>query len=558
MTTHATGRQQRRGGTRAEVRDLPDCANCNQPIGPGFGYEVEVDAHGRRTAWHAVRLYFDECAAAIPKILQQMGFCIEPSLPGGTPDPQWLAYAGQRDSVVITQDAQIAQNPIERQALIENDVKCFILPGSSTNAWDLVRGFVTMWDKIRVESAFPGPFIWKCNDSGSPVRWERLYPEESGYAPIDLTRTPTGHLLNLFADVVHMHDKGWLGKTFVEGLHENIRCELDARISRDRSKALTPSPEWKRLLSQRVHPKSRKESIESELDEPLDVGKKNQLLISMDNETGEYQWIIPAHMVGDNLTDSGEIGRDSSFLFSAGSVGFHRSGFGLRMNRSKRSGNRRRTDNDMLSDLNREFDTLGNHLKVAMDQWRRARTLKSGADGTMVEMSDLYDALRMRCVWIQERIQAVHQIYGKFWSDFRQELALEMKPIHAVLANGYQIDNAELERLAGDVIKPLYHAVKRTRFAVQQRGAGIMSATFDRETLMDFLREATAQTETPELLLGFTLVGLHEGRPIIFRICPEVDPDGMTRRIALVSSRAVDGHVQILGKPLSGTAERSK
>ena len=141
-------------GTRAEVRSLPECAKCSQPIGPGLGYAEEVDADGRRRVWHAVRLYFDECAAAIPKALQKLGFCIEPSLPKGTPDPEWLAYAGNQGCVVITQDARIAQNPIERQALIDNDVKCFILPGSPKNAWDLIRSFVTMWEKIRVESAF--------------------------------------------------------------------------------------------------------------------------------------------------------------------------------------------------------------------------------------------------------------------------------------------------------------------------------------------------------------------------------------------------------------------
>ena len=87
----------------------------------------------------------------------------------------------------------------------------------------------------------------------------------------------------------------------------------------------------------------------------------------------------------------------------------------------------------------------------------------SNPDGTTIKASDLYDALRMRCVWIQERIQAVHQIHGSFWRDFGQELALEMRPIQAALANGHQIDNSELDVLANRVVKPLHHAVKRTR-----------------------------------------------------------------------------------------------
>ena len=556
MKTHPTERRKRRGGTRAEVRNLPKCVKCNHPIGPGLGYETEVDEHGRRKAWHAVRLYFDECAAAIPKTLQEMGFCIEPSLPKGTPDLEWLVHAGTRGCVVVTQDARIAQNPIERQALIDNDVKCFILPGSPKNAWDLVRGFVTMWEKIRVESAFPGPFIWKCNDRSSPVRWERLYPEDSGYAPFDLARTPTGHLLNLFADVVHMHDNGWLSRPFVEGLHENIRCELEARVSRDRSKALEPSPDWQRLLSEKISPKSQKESHEAKLDEPFDVGKKNQLIISMDNETGVYQWIIPAHMAGDNVVGPGVMSTENAFAFQAGPVGFHRSGFGLRVMRSKRSGSRPRPGNDILTELRREFDTLRGHLEVAVDQWRRARESMANPRGIMADTSDLFDALRMRCVWIQERIQAVHQIHGSFWKDYRQELALEMKPIHAVFANGYQIDNSELDRLVQEVVKPLHHAVKRTRFAANS-SVGVRSVVFDRETIVDFLSEATARAETPSLSAGFTMVSVHEGEPLIFRMCPEVDADGRTRRVAVTSSKAIDGRVEILGKLRRTVAEPS-
>ena len=550
MGMNNTRRQKRHGGTRAEVRDLQKCVNCNRSIGPGMGYESEVDADGKRTVWHAVRLYFDECALAIPKPLRNMGFCIEPRLPEGTPDTVWLAHAGQRGCSVITRDASIAQNPDERQALIDNDVKCFILPGSSKNAWDLIRSFVTMWEKIRVESAFPGPFIWKCNDSSSPVRWVRLYPEEVGYAPIDLARTPTGHLLNLFADVVHMHDNGWFSRAFVEGLHENIQCELEARISRDRSKALERSPEWKALLhTQHFSPESRKESHEVELDEPVDMGKINHILVTMDDESGAYQWIIPAHLAGDYISDPGDTSEDNSIAFQAGAAGFHRSGYGLRRMRSKRSESRRRPENNILSKLSREFDALGNHLEVASDQWRRIREARSGPAGTTVESSDLYDALRMRCVWIQERIQTVHQIHGSFWKDYHQELALEMKPIHAVMANGYQIDNTELDQLAEEVIKPLHRAVKRTRFAVQQSGTGTMYADFDQETLLDYFCEAKAQPKTTLLSAGFTMVGMHEGEPIIFRACPKVDADGISRRIVMSSSRGFDGLVQILGKP---------
>ena len=541
-------RKKRRGGTRADVRLLPKCMKCKREIGPGEAYEVTENAHGHLTAWHAVRLYFDECAAAIPNTLQRMGFCIEPSLPKGTPDTEWLAHAGQRGCVVITQDARIAQNPIEKQALIDNDVKCFILPSSSKNAWDLVRGFVTMWEKVRVESSFSGPFIWKFNDDSHPVRWERLHPEDPGYAPFDLSRTPVGHLLNLFADIVHMHDKGWFTATFVEGLHNNIRRELEARISRDRSKAIESSSEWQPMVSQSIRSKSRDECHDTELEKPLDISKKNQLMVSMDNETGVYQWIIPAHVAGDNLSAPEEVTNDNAFAFQAGPTGFHRSGFGLRITPKKHRGRTHKTNGDILSKLSQEFDALGRHLEAAVDQWRRARTPRADPGYEVVGASDLYDALRMRCIWIQEHIQTVHHLHGSFWRDFKQELALEMRPIHAALARGHQVDNTELYRLAERVIKPLHHAIKRTRFASQRPNANVWNATFDRETVLDYLQEAMARGETPPLSAGFVMVGIHGGEPCIVRMLPEVDADGKTRRIAVSSSRAISGRVQIMGK----------
>ena len=75
MKAPSTGREKRRGGTRADVRHLPKCMKCNHEIGPGEAYEAQEDAHGQLKVWHAVRLYFDECAIAIPKTLQKMGSC---------------------------------------------------------------------------------------------------------------------------------------------------------------------------------------------------------------------------------------------------------------------------------------------------------------------------------------------------------------------------------------------------------------------------------------------------------------------------------------------------
>ena len=330
MTARTGNPERRRGGTRAEVDVLPKCINCNQDIGPAEEYEVEEDETGQLRVWHATRLYFDECADVVPMTLRQMGFCIEPSLPKGTGDLEWLAHVGTRECTAITQDAGIARNPAERQALIDHNVKCFILPGRSKNAWDLVRAFVTMWDKIRVESRFSGPFIWRFHDDSRPTRWEQLYPKDPGFAAMDLSRTPVGHLLNLFADIVHLHDEGWFTEAFVVGMHQNIRCELEARIQRDRSLAMEPSTEWQDALAEPVDLRSRAPGDSVALAKPFDTARRKQLVVSADTPTGEYQWIIPAHKAGDNLVGANEHCEARAYTFNAASIGFCRSGFGFR------------------------------------------------------------------------------------------------------------------------------------------------------------------------------------------------------------------------------------
>ena len=208
--------------------------------------------------------------------MRKMGFCIAPTLPQGTADVQWLAHAGKEELIVITQDGRVATNVAEKQAIIDNNVRCFILPARVKKAWDMVRGFVAMWDKIRIETRFSGPFIWKFNDESHAVRWEQLYPQAKDFAFIDLSRTPIGHLLNLFADVVSMHDKGWFNESFINGLHDNIRIELEARLTGDRSKLNALSEKdnegWESALDLELGP-NEKTTREFTLAKPVDLAR---------------------------------------------------------------------------------------------------------------------------------------------------------------------------------------------------------------------------------------------------------------------------------------------
>ena len=313
------------GSTRAEVSELAPCMNCGYHIGPAEAYRIGIDEQGQSRVWHIVRLYFDESARAVRDTLQGMGFCIAPTLPERTPDTEWLAEAGRNGWTVITEDNRITKNPTEYRALIENEVKCFILPGRAapTSSWDKVRGFVSIWEKVQTESLFPGPFVWRFDDEVQPVRWEQVYPEELVFSPLDLSKTPVGHLLNLFAEVVTQHDLGWFSRSYVEGLHENIRREIKARITGDRSGVFEESNDrgWA-LRDARIGGSDQVVP----LDRPINLqGHREALLVvAPEGGTEEYPLIFPAHVLRVVVGTPGGPAPGRSVAIDLGLTGFHR------------------------------------------------------------------------------------------------------------------------------------------------------------------------------------------------------------------------------------------
>ena len=318
------------GGTRADVAELAPCMNCGNHIGPAEAYRIGIDEQGQSRVWHIVRLYFDESARVVRDTLQRMGFCVAPTLPEGTPDTEWLAQAGKNGWTVITEDNRITKNPVEYRALIENEVKCFILPGRAapTSSWDKVRGFVSMWEKVQTESLFPGPFVWRFDDETQPVRWEQVYPEELVFSPLDLSKTPVGHLLNLFAEVVSQHDLGWFSRSYVEGLHENIRREIEARITGDRSGVFEDSNERVRALSNaRIGGSSGDQIVPLDRPTNLRVYREALVVVAPEGGTDEYPLILPAHLLRVVMSTQGGPAPGRQIEIDVSPTGFHRTEF---------------------------------------------------------------------------------------------------------------------------------------------------------------------------------------------------------------------------------------
>ena len=320
------------GTSRADGPGPSKCRHCQRVVKAGHGWERVKDAQGRRFVRHTFPLYFDECIdKEMSKALRNLGYCIVP-VQRATDDVKWLEQAGRKGWTVITADRQILARPEEKQAIIDNKVRCFILSPKPQRAEDMFRAFAMLWEKIRLELALPGPAVWVLRDETHAERWKQIHPAPLEYRPLHLARMPAGHLLNLFADVVKQHDEGSFSAEFVNGLHDEIRIELESRGAHELIR-MTPPPklpaEAKLLVNSRIPPQGG----EVDLDEPVNLDDYRLLIFEAKLDSGiEYLWLVPAHRVRLNASDADFTNSDGrgAFRFRAFPTGFHRSGFGLR------------------------------------------------------------------------------------------------------------------------------------------------------------------------------------------------------------------------------------
>lgn len=323
----------RRGGTRREVDELPPCKNCGRSLGPGEPYDTSDDSV---EAWHTLPLYFDENAKRLRDTLRDVGgFCIVESLPDGTQDTEWLEQSGKNGWTAITQDIRIVERPNEKQALIDNKAKVFVLPEEPRNSWDTLRGFAAMWPKIEIESMYDGPFVWRYHDESHPVRWELAYPREQvTFDHMNLSRVPVGHLLNYFADTVCWHDAGYYELSLVDFIHNELREEIEARI------AGKPSPTHTDLGAALLNGPTTTQTGEMKsvtLDQPIDLKNSVVLsLVSQDNNGWLRPWSFPARIMQryGMLEDESQLPKEAGMVITGFTDGFQRPYTGVLTTRS--------------------------------------------------------------------------------------------------------------------------------------------------------------------------------------------------------------------------------
>ena len=80
-------------------------------------------------------------------------------------DPEWLELVGYRGWIGLTKDEGIRHQAVNRQALIDNEVRCFYLARQNLVADEMARRFLRNLPAIVRACGRSGPFIYAVHKS---------------------------------------------------------------------------------------------------------------------------------------------------------------------------------------------------------------------------------------------------------------------------------------------------------------------------------------------------------------------------------------------------------
>ncbi len=82
-------------------------------------------------------------------------------IPAGAADTAWLPVIGRAGLVVLTRDKRIRSRPLERQALLDHNVRaCFLTSGGSLDLFSQLRLWLRYWDDIEaIVADQPAPWL---------------------------------------------------------------------------------------------------------------------------------------------------------------------------------------------------------------------------------------------------------------------------------------------------------------------------------------------------------------------------------------------------------------
>jgi PIN like domain len=125
----------------------------------------------------APRWFVDENSLGVAKALAYVrGDVTWPGAPGGpvpagAADTAWLPIIGQAGLVVLTRDKRIRSRPLERQALLDHDVRaCFLTSGGTLDLFSQLQLWLRNWDDIEsLVTERPAPWLASVTRAGVRV-----------------------------------------------------------------------------------------------------------------------------------------------------------------------------------------------------------------------------------------------------------------------------------------------------------------------------------------------------------------------------------------------------
>jgi hypothetical protein len=89
-------------------------------------------------------------------------------VPSGATDTTWLPIIGETCLVVLTRDKRIRTRPVEREALLDHDVRaCFLTSGGNLDLFTQLRLWLRYWDDIEsLVATEAGPWLASVTRTG--------------------------------------------------------------------------------------------------------------------------------------------------------------------------------------------------------------------------------------------------------------------------------------------------------------------------------------------------------------------------------------------------------
>lgn len=120
--------------------------------------------------------FVDRCLGrSVFQALNQTGIMVkfhDDEFPQSTLDTEWLPIVGQRDWVVLTKDAAIGRNALERRAVARANLRLFTLTRQDLTGAEMAAVLVQALGAMqRFVHRYPAPFIAKVDRAGKIRIW---------------------------------------------------------------------------------------------------------------------------------------------------------------------------------------------------------------------------------------------------------------------------------------------------------------------------------------------------------------------------------------------------